>query len=70
MVALELWLFSVTHSVHTGSENHFGAYCTATEVFFWGHSCRDVMMPTHLLLALRLRTCGAVPLLRLRASMA
>jgi hypothetical protein len=70
MVALVLWLFSVMHNFHTGSETHLDAYCTGTEVFFWGQSGWGVMLPTHLHLALRLRTCRAMPLLPLHASVA
>jgi hypothetical protein len=70
MVAVVLWLFFLLHNVHTGSGTHLDAYYTCTEVFFWGQSGRGVMLPTHLHLALRLRTCRAMPLLPLHASMA
>jgi len=70
VVALVLWLFSVMHNVHTGSGTHLDAYRTGTEVFLWGQSGRGVMFPTHLHLALRLRTCRAMPILPLHAAMA
>ena len=70
MVGLVLWLFSVMHNFHTGSGTHLDAYCTGTEVFFWGQSGWGVMLPTHIHLALRLRTCRAMSLLPQHASMA
>jgi hypothetical protein len=70
VVAFVLWLFSPMRNVHTGSGTQLDAYCTGSEVSFWGQSGRGVMLPTHLHLALRLRTCRAMPLLPPHASVA